>query len=75
MPGYYIFDVHICSEVHTPTLNLLLTTLFTMNKVGAYALKKGTQMATKKFLNKEMDLNKDRKPGGEWVSTSIISVV
>jgi len=37
-----------------------------MNKVGAYALKKGTQMATKKFLNKEMDLNKDRKPGGEW---------
>jgi len=37
-----------------------------MNKVGAYALKKGTQMATKKFLNKEMDLNKKRKPGGEW---------
>jgi len=37
-----------------------------MNKIGGYALKKGTQMATKKFLNKEMDVNKKRKPGGEW---------
>jgi len=35
-------------------------------QIGTFVLKKGTQMATKKFLNKQMDLNKDRKPGGQW---------
>jgi len=39
-------------------------------QIGTFVLKKGTQMATKKFLNKQMELNKDRKPGGQWVRYS-----
>ena len=34
----------------------------------SFIAKKGVQYATKKFLNKQFEENKNRDPGGEWVS-------
>jgi hypothetical protein len=39
-----------------------------MDQVGRVIMKKGAQMATKKFLDKQLNENKDRVPGGQWVS-------
>jgi uncharacterized protein DUF4112 len=39
-----------------------------MDKIGQLVIKKGANMATKKFLNKQFDDNKGRSPGGQWVS-------
>jgi hypothetical protein len=37
-----------------------------MDAVGQFVFKKGAQLATKKFLDKQFDENKGRKPGGRW---------
>jgi len=37
-----------------------------MDQVGRVIMKKGAQMATKKFLDKQLNENKDRNPGGQW---------
>jgi len=37
-----------------------------MDKIGQLVIKKGANMATKKFLNKQFDENKGRSPGGQW---------
>jgi hypothetical protein len=37
-----------------------------MNAVGQFVFKKGTQLATKKFMDKQFDENKGRSPGGRW---------
>lgn len=37
-----------------------------MDQVGKIIMKKGAQMATKKFLDKQLNENKDRAPGGQW---------
>jgi len=37
-----------------------------MDQVGKIIMKKGAQMATKKFLDKQLDENKGRAPGGQW---------
>jgi hypothetical protein len=39
-----------------------------MDAVGQFVFKKGAQLATKKFLDKQFDENKGRSPGGRWVS-------
>jgi hypothetical protein len=39
-----------------------------MDQVGKIIMKKGAQMATKKFLDKQLDENRGRAPGGQWVS-------
>jgi len=37
-----------------------------MEAVGQFVFKKGAQLATKKFLDKQFDENKTRSPGGRW---------
>jgi hypothetical protein len=39
-----------------------------MDKLGQIVLKKGASLAAKKVLNKELDLNRGRAPGGDYVS-------
>jgi hypothetical protein len=39
-----------------------------MDKIGQMVVKKGANMAAKKFLDKQLDDNKGRSPGGRWVS-------
>jgi len=37
-----------------------------MNQLSNYAIKKGANIAAKKFMNKNFDANKGRDPAGQW---------